>query len=291
MPINRRAAAALVLAFLVLTGLVLAGGAAAQPAEEPAYASANQAYRIGMRAYRAGDAGAAVSALAFAAGEGVLGAQLKLAEMYEQGDGVETSRAKAFQLYRQVADAYAETSPRHPIAPHVAGAFVKLAGYYMAGVDELKIAPDPGSAVGLYRHAASYFGDPRAQVALARLYLAGKGVPKNGRLAVNWLANAAKKRHAPAQALLGELLWRGGPGVRRELAQGLALLELARRNATTDDAVWIGDLYRSAREEAGPEAHAKARALGREWAANQGDDYDIPAAPPAAGAADSAAPR
>ena len=82
----------------------------------------------------------------------------------------------------------------------------------------------------LFRHAASYFGDAEAQYRLARLYMTGDGVEKNVGLAVNWLATAAKKQHAAAQATLGEMLWRGQE-VRQRQARGLALITLAHENA------------------------------------------------------------
>src|SRR4030095_11014839 len=72
----------------------------------------------------------------------------------------------------------------------------------------------------------------------------GTGVEKNLGLAVNWLAIAAKKQHAAAQATLGEILWRG-EAVRERRARVLALIILARQNAKSDakEAKWIGSLY------------------------------------------------
>jgi TPR repeat protein len=70
-------------------------------------------------------------------------------------------------------------------------------------------------------------------------------VDKNVGLAINWLATAAKKQHAAAQATLGELLWRGGDEVRQRPARGLALIMLAHANAKADgkEPKWIADLY------------------------------------------------
>ena len=100
-------------------------------------------------------------------------------------------------------------------------------------------------AANLFRHAASYFGDADAQYQLARLYLDGDGVEKNVGLAINWLATAAKKQHAEAQATLGELLWRGSDDVRQRRARGLALIMLAHENAKASgkEPKWIADLY------------------------------------------------
>ena len=279
--------AALVLYSLVLGVLFCI---APQPvgAQEQGYTSAKQAYRLGMQAHRAGNSARAVPALTFAAGEGVLGAQLKLAEMLETGNGVEQNKATAFQYYQQIADVYAETNPRHPVAGHIAGVFIKLAEHHARGIEALKLESDLAKAAGFYRHAASYFGDPRAQYQLAKLHLAGEGVEQNPKLAINWLANASRKRHAPSQALLGDLLWRGTKKIRRQPVKGLALLALAQRNARGSDAAWIGDIYKRAREEADPKDLAKARDLGRDWARSQSGNFVAPTAMPTVDTADTA---
>ena len=281
--------ARLALLAVLTSPLVWAG--ALRAADPPSYASANQAYRQGLRAYRAGDMASALPALSFAAGEGVLGAQLKLARMYEAGDGLEQNDAKAFQFYQQIADAYAETSPRHPIARHIAGVFVKLGDYHARGIEELKLTSDTVKAAGYYRHAASFFGEPQAQYKLAKLYLLGDGVEKSPRLAVNWLANASKKRHAPSQALLGDLLWRGGQEIRQQPAQGLALLSLARRNANRQERDWIDNLYQSAFAKAGPEARAAAKVIGAKWGRSQIGGFEAPTSLPPVDTANSALTR
>ncbi len=186
--------------------------------------------------------------------------------MYAAGTGVPQSDAKAFHYYQLIADQHAETGPRHPIAPYVAEAFVAIAGFYRNGLEELKVEPNLARAAGLLRHAASYFGDPTAQLELARMYLAGEGVPRNVRLAVNWLANASKKQHAPSQAVLGDLLWRGDKSIRRQPIKGLALLSLARQNAVgRDEASWIDELLRRALAEARADQRAGATRVVARW--------------------------
>jgi TPR repeat protein len=122
---------------------------------------------------------------------------------------------------------------------------VALGKYYVDGIPAADVPQDPVRAAHLFRHAASYFGDADAQYALARLYLDGNGVDKNVGLAINWLATAAKKQHAAAQAKLGELLWRGGDEIHHRPARGLALILLAHANAKADgkEPKWIADLY------------------------------------------------
>ena len=121
----------------------------------------------------------------------------------------------------------------------------RSANIIVDGIPSAQVPEDPVRAANLFRHAASYFGDADAQYQLARLYLDGEGVEKNVGLAINWLATAAKKQHAEAQATLGELLWRGSDDVRQRRARGLALIMLAHENAKASgkEPKWIEELY------------------------------------------------
>ncbi len=125
----------------------------------------------------------------------------------------------------------------------------------------MTLRPDPNYAVGLFRHAGAYFGNAEAQYQLGRLYLSGTGVEKNSTIAANWLAMAARKQHAGAQAVLGELLWRG-EGVSQRPARGLALLTLANENAKASGREpWIGQLYQEAFAHADNMTRKDAEAL------------------------------
>jgi TPR repeat protein len=227
----------------------------------PPYASATEAYRQGIAAIKAGNVEDALPSLVYAADRHVLGAQLKLARLYAAGVAVPKDDAKAFTYYQQIADERAESNPRSPIAKFVAEAFVALGRYYQFGLPARSIAPNPARAAGLYRHAASYFGDADAQYALARLYLTGDGVDKNVGLAANWLAMAAKKQHPAAQATLGELLWHGD--IRARPAKGLALIILAHENAKASgkEPDWMTELYLGAVGSADAATRKEARAL------------------------------
>lgn len=210
----------------------------------PPYVSATDAYRQGMSAMNAGNPESALPALEYAAGHGVLGAQLKLARLYAKGGAVPKDDSKAFQYYQDIADQYADVPSSSPIARYVGEAFCALGRYYVAGISGAPLHPDPVYAAGLLRHAGAYFGDAEAQYQLARLYLTGTGVEQNRTIAANWLTMAARKQHAGAQAVLGEMLW-SGDGVRQRQAQGLALLMLAKQNAGGDDdnVAWIDESY------------------------------------------------
>ncbi|ODR98932.1 hypothetical protein AUC68_07120 [Methyloceanibacter methanicus] len=192
----------------------------------------------------AGRPDAALRALQYAADHGVLGAQLKLARLYAKGGAVPKDQSKAFQYYQHIADQYADVPTSSPIARYVGEAFCALGRFYVEGIADMPLPPDPAYAAGLLRHAGAYFGDAEAQYRLGRLYLTGTGVEKNPTIAANWLTMAARKQHAGAQAVLGEMLWRGD-GIAQRQAQGLALLMLARQNAlgSSDDAKWIVESY------------------------------------------------
>ena len=154
----------------------------------------------------------------------------------------------------------------------LAQAFVALGNYYRTGIPGSNVKPDPRQAVSVLRYAASYFGNAEAQSNLAQMYLDGEGVERNPSVALSWLANAAKKRHAKSQALLGDLLWRGAEGVPRQPVKGLALLDLARQNASQGrEARWIDDLYAGAIASARAEERKAAAKLVAGWQAHLGD--------------------
>lgn len=235
-------------AFAALMMLVPLVPLAAADDDATPFTSATEAYRQGMKAIKSDQPAVALPAFEYAAARGVLGAQLKLARLYAAGDTIAKNDGKAFSYYRQIADQQADIFPRSPIAKYVAEAFVALGQYHLEGIPAVSLSPNPRRAAGLFRHAASYFGDAEAQYRLARLYLSGEGVNQNTALAANWLVAAAKKQHAASQATLGELLWRG-EGLRQRPARGLALITLAHANAKANakasgkEPQWIEQLY------------------------------------------------
>jgi uncharacterized protein len=254
-------------AALLATAIILVSFAVAAD-DAPPFASATEAYRQGVAALKSGRTELALPALEYAAERGVLGAQLKLARVYASGNGVKRNDAQAFYFYRQIANQRADITPSSPVAKYIAEAFVALGQYYLNGIPGTLVAQDPSRAADLFRHAASYFGDADAQYAIAGLYLSGTGVEKNVGLAVNWLAIAAKKQHAAAQAKLGELLWHGEDEIRQQRARGLALLMLAHANAQAEgqEPKWIEDVYLEAKGAADAATVQEAKAMMPEWA-------------------------
>ena len=217
--------------------------------DPPPFPSATEAYRQGTSSLKSGQAAASLPALEYAAKRGVLGAQLKLARIYANGrDGVARRTTPRLSPISSRSPTSRPISARRARSPNTRRRpSSRSANITSTAFPPCRSAPNPTYAVDLFRHAASYFGNAEAQYRLARLYMNGDGVEKNVGLAVNWLATAAKKQHAAAQATLGEILWRG-QDVRQRQARGLALIILAHENAVASgkEPQWIGDLYREA---------------------------------------------
>ena len=201
-----------------------------------------EAFKSGTQAYLAGEKAKALTELRYAADQGHALAQWKLGRMYADGDGVKQDDLKAFEYFSKLASDYAEEQPTTSRAPFVANAFVALGGYYLAGIPNSQVRPDAARARQLYSYAASYFGDPEAQYQLARLYLHDDGPAKDPRQAARWLGLAAQKGHYQAQALLGQMLFRGD-GIPRQGARGLMWLILARESAAGPEDDWIVEYY------------------------------------------------
>jgi len=216
--------------------------------------------------------------LELAAERGGLEASLKLARRYETGDGVPAGRGKAFNLYQRIVDDHAEIRATDKDARSVAQAFVALGNYYRTGIPGTTIKADMRRALALIWHAASYLGDAEAQCNLAQMFLDEEGIARNGHLAVNWLASAAKKRHAKAQALLGDLLLRGASDIRRQPQEGFALLTRARQNAATKtEAQWIDGLIADAKNSTSDAERDGAARLVVLWEPRFGQQVEIAA--------------
>jgi TPR repeat protein len=228
-----------------------------------------EAFRSGAQFLRDGEKEKALSSLQYAAEQGHALATWKLGRMYAEGDGVERSDLRAFEYFSRIANAYADDSPGTPQARFVANAFVALGNYYRDGIPNSAIKADPGRAHELFAYAASYFGDPDAQYFLARLYLEGKGAPRDARQAARWLSLAANKGQHLAQATLGRMLFKGEQ-VPRQAARGLMWLALARDSAGPQEA-WISDLYDSAVRQATDEERAIALMHLERWVKGRRD--------------------
>jgi TPR repeat protein len=210
----------------------------------PMFKDPQAALQLGIENYHAGNTKASVEALRYAAEGGESLAQWKLGRMYADGDGVTRDDAKAYNYFFKIVEHFVEEEPDPRYRSMAASAFVAVGLYALNGVPSAKIIRDPDRAFELFRYAATYFGNAEAQYNLARMYIEGNGVRRDTRRGVNWLDLAARKGYAPAQALLGQMIFKGEAGGAPQRARGLMFLTLAREQATAGAAdQWIIDLH------------------------------------------------
>jgi TPR repeat protein len=202
-----------------------------------------------------------VADLSVAASKGDLEARIEMGRRLAQGQGVRKSESSAVSYFKGIISEFEDIGAHDKRGPQVAAAFLEMARFYKNGAPEAKIDANPAQAFSFLHHAASYFGDPAAQFELAKLLMSGEGVTKNTRAAAQWLLSASRKGYAPAQAMLGDLLWHGSDGVKRVAGDGLGLLAIARRNALGADKAWVSKMFETARSEAQPSEILEANAF------------------------------
>ena len=211
-----------------------------------------------------------VTSLQYAAEDGQPFAQWKLGRMYADGNGVAQDDLRAFGYFSRIANAHAEDNPSAPQAVIVANAFVALGRYYLNGIPNSKIKADPERAREMFSYAASYFGNADAQYDLARLYLKSGGSSRDDfRYGARWLGLAAQKGQRQAQALLGEMLFKGDV-LPRQAARGLMWLALASANAASDE-TWIKDTYNKAYAKSSDDERAVALQMIQHWVQGRKD--------------------
>lgn len=225
--------------------------------------SAAEAMRSAAEDLNGGDKARAIISLQYAADHGNEFALWQLGHMYAKGNGVPRDDYRAFEYFQKFADRNSNANPASPFARYVADAFIALGNYYLTGIADSPVVANPGVAQRMLTHAASYFGDPEAQYQLARLLLDGKSVNKDPKRAVQWLNQAANKRHYQAQALLGRILFEGEVG-RRDAAWGLMWLIVA-FDGPGANVPWIAELHDRAFKQASDKERQEAYVLLERW--------------------------
>jgi len=225
--------------------------------------TANDALRSGTQMLRDGKTDEGVTELEYAARQGEPGALWKLGKIFAEGDGVDRNMLRSFEYYRDLTVARAYDPPNTPQARFVASAFVALGRFYLDGIPDTYVKPDPGRAREMFNYAASYYADPEAQYNLARLFRDGTGGAKDPRQAIKWLGLAANKGQHQAQALLGSMLF-SGKEVSRQAALGLFWLTVAKDGAGGSER-WITDTYVAASAQASDDERAMAYRYLENW--------------------------
>jgi uncharacterized protein len=244
-------------------GALAPAGVLALPPRQPP-ATGIEAFRSGQQSLREGRVEQGVAELELAAKQNVPWAIWKLGRMYADGEGVPKNKARAFEYFRRLTNhPQADDSVGTPQARIVANAFVTLGQYYLEGIPGAT-DPDPEIAYRMFRYAASYFADSEAQYNLGRLYLNGRGAPKDAIQAARWLRLAANKGEHRAQALLGSMLFTGQE-VSRQAALGLFWLIVAKDSAVGPEENWIAETYASANAQATDAERALALKYLENW--------------------------
>lgn len=161
-----------------------------------------------QKAYRKGDFDRARKFFENASDEGNIVADWYLGHMYRLGRGVGRDDAKAFSYYSRVADAFDGEERDQNRLRIMLDALVRVGDYYRTGNKAARIKVNPERSLRIYRLASTY-GHPGAQYALGVMSLNGEGVKQSPGQGLRWLMTSARKRYAPAEALLGELYWKG----------------------------------------------------------------------------------
>jgi len=227
----------------------------------------SDALRATNRAPETGSPAKTLSALQYAAEQGQPAAQWQLGRMYAKGDGVPQDDMRAFNYFSQIANSHPDENPGTPQAGIVANAFVSLGHYYVKGIANSRITPDPARARQMFGYAASYFGDADAQYELGRMYLEGQ--PSDPHQAARWFQLAATKGQCRAEVALGEMLFQG-QSVPRQAARGLMWLTLGRDCAGPDES-WVKPLYDSAFRRASDDERALALVYLEDWLKSRKD--------------------
>lgn len=221
-------------------------------------------------AYSTGDYGKARAYLEPAAASGNIIASYYLGHMYRLGRGVRISTVKSLHYYQDVAEAFTPEEPDPHRLRMMIDALVRVADIYREGDVSEGVEPNSKTAFQLYTTAASY-GHPSAHYAQGLMWLSGKGVKASPAKALRWLNLAAKRRFAPAEALLGDLYWQG-EAVKRDRVRSLMWYVLATQSARPEENPTIFDRYNSMAGQVSDEQLREAEKLAREWS----EKYPVP---------------
>jgi hypothetical protein len=227
-----------------------------------------EAFLTGTEALRAGNTTAGIHALEYAAENGHALAEWKLGRMYADGDHVTRDDLRAFDYFQDIVDNHSDDTLGTPQARFIANAYVALGSYFLNGIPNSPVKPDPLRARDLYAYAASYFGDAEAQYRLGRMLLEGRGGPRDPWQAGRWLKLSADKGHTQAQVLLGMTMFKGD-GIPRQAARGLMYLTIARDTARQDKP--IADLQAWAFANASDDERAVALTYLEAWTQGRRD--------------------
>ncbi len=213
-------------------------------------------------AYKDKKFGKALKGFRSASEDGSMVADWYLGHMYRLGQGVPKDDAMAYSYYSRVAERYDATEDNENRLRISVDSMIRIADYQRIGVSSAGVEPSPQNAARTYLNLATTYGHPAAQYGLGVMNLKGEGMKQNPQQGLKWLIAAARKRHAPAEAYLGELYWQG-KHVQADRTRAVMWYMLAVRSARKNE---VPDLERrlsafeaAATEDERLEAAARAK--------------------------------
>ncbi len=201
-------------------------------------------------------------ALKRAASQGDLDALLRLGETYETAGSPDPERACA--SYIKAANHFKWVDRFHPDAQKLSRAYRRAANCYLNGVGLAEGVDGKAEAGNLLLHSGFILDDAESLFNLGKLFLSADGSGPNVTMAARFLENAARKQYAPAQALLGSLMWQGKI-MKHRPAAGLALLILGMERTQPKDRAWISSLHDEAMIAASKDIEREAKELVEKW--------------------------
>lgn len=164
--------------------------------------------------------------------QGDIAAQLKVARIYDDGEGVPEDDLKWLEWFGKAVKRLTKLAEQGDLA-----AQLKLAECYTSSNPYY----DPEKRAYWLAKAAAQ-GSAEAQFQLAECYLRGRGVAKDPEKAVPWLTKAAEQGHYLAQSELSQI-YRGGAGVGRDQAKAGFWLIKAAQSGDVDAKSGVARLY------------------------------------------------
>jgi TPR repeat protein len=255
-----------------VASILMLGSAAA---EEVVFRSPDDAMRQGISAFNGGYYELALPAFeALQASKPQL-ARYYMARIYADNEGAYTDHAKAYRLYKALADELQDVDPDDDaLAPIAAKSLTAVSMYLRNGIPDAGVRADVETANRDLQRAALTFNDEDAQFELAKVYLRGEGPDisvtgfddpaskiENGR---HWLSRLSQAGHPGAQAFLADLMWRG-KFVQKNQAAALNLIDVAVANAPPSERVWIEDIYQNIFCNAGEGVRQQATGRVADW--------------------------
>jgi exopolysaccharide production negative regulator len=215
------------------------------------------------KAYKSGDFAKARQYFESASEDGNIVADWYLGHLYRLGRGVQQDDAKAFSYYGRVADTFDSNESDPNRLRIMIDALVRVGDYYRMGSKAAGIGRDFDRAGRIYRLAATY-GHPAAQYALGVMAIRGQGRKAQPAQGLRWLLTAARKRYAPAEAMLGDIYWKGDL-VERDRIRAVMWYILAQKSTDPGESPAIYDRYEEMLNEVSEGERLEAVARARLW--------------------------